>query len=331
VRTRNGHQLPCDWLDGIDSENTSTPIVIIIPGITGHSRSNYLCHLVKAINKTGKRVVVMPHPGMGDLQTITSPRLAVTYETTDLQDRIDAIHALYPNAHLQCFAYSLGACMLINYLGTVGENTPLASAVTVSNPFDILAVANYLQSYFLGRHLIDRHFTSVYRDTFIRNKELFVNAYQDKIDILGLEHAVSVFEFDEHFSRRAYGFSTLEEYYYVSSCIRNLSLVQIPMLVIHAADDPIAPLSVVPIDRLKSNPNIITAITEHGGHSGWLEGLIPWNRPAWVDRVACEWIDTILKHQVGEGKEKMNPTLIQKVEAKSNTSTERKRRYSGRK
>ena len=82
-----------------------------------------------------------------------------------------------------------------------------------------------------------------------------------------------------------------------------------------------APMSVVPVEKLKSNPNIITAITQHGGHSGWLEGMNPFNRaivaswqvylppltllrlgPAWVDRVACEWIDTILSHQISSPK-----------------------------
>jgi len=198
--------------------------------------------------------------------------------------------------------------MLINYLGEVGEDTPLASAITVSNPYDIGAVASYLKSYFLGRNLIDRHFTSVYRDTLFRHEELFTKAYSEWLDKDLLRTVSSVDEFDENFSIKAYGFNSVEEYYYVSSCFHNLHKVKIPLLVIHAADDPVAPISVVPVERLKSNPNIVTAITQHGGHSGWLEGMNPFNRPAWIDRVACEWIDTMIMHGP--------PSPIKKAQAK---------------
>ena len=41
-------------------------------------------------------------------------------------------------------------------------------------------------------------------------------------------------EWDLHFSLPAYGFDSIEEYYYVSSCVENLSKIKIPLLVIHA-------------------------------------------------------------------------------------------------
>lgn len=79
-------------------------------------------------------------------------------------------------------AYSLGACLLLNYLGKSGPRTPLKSAISISNPFNINTAVKFIRvlpslalcatltckSYFLGRHMIDRHFAWVYRDIFIK-------------------------------------------------------------------------------------------------------------------------------------------------------------------
>lgn len=159
--------------------------------------------------------------------------------------------------------------------------------------------------------MIDRHFAWVYRDIFVkyvylvylgikcssylqRNEEL-IKAVHPHVDSGQIRRISSVTEFDTYFSTAAYGFASLEEYYEVSSCVQSIPAIAVPLLVLHADDDPVVPKDALPLDALRANPNILTAITDHGGHSSWLEGTYPFTRPAWVDRVAVEWLHAVAK------------------------------------
>lgn len=128
----------------------------------------------------------------------------------------------------------------------------------------------------------------------LRNEPL-IKAIHPHVDEHKIRRVSSVTEFDTHFSTAAYGFASLEEYYEVSSCDQNIPTVAIPLLVLHADDDPVVPKEAVPLHFLGANPHILTAITDHGGHSSWMEGYYPFSRPAWVDRVALEWLEAVGK------------------------------------
>jgi predicted alpha/beta-fold hydrolase len=43
----------------------------------------------------------------------------------------------YPDSTLYAAGWSLGANILVNYLGEQGPDTPLAAAVSMCNPFDL--------------------------------------------------------------------------------------------------------------------------------------------------------------------------------------------------
>lgn len=46
----------------------------------------------------------------------------------------------------------------------------------------------------------------------------------------------------------------------------------IPLLVVQAADDPIAPAEAIPRQALAANPNCLLVVTPSGGHLGWCSG-----------------------------------------------------------
>ena len=60
-----------------------------------------------------------------------------------------------------------------------------------------------------------------------------------------------------------------------------------PTLIVHSEDDPICPVSAMPLGEMASNPHLLTAITRHGGHMGYTAGLSP---------LAHTWTDRLLVH-----------------------------------
>jgi predicted alpha/beta-fold hydrolase len=43
------------------------------------------------------------------------------------------------------------------------------------------------------------------------------------------------------------------------------------LLCLNALDDPIAAPECIPYDEIKTNPNVVLATTDYGGHIGWFE------------------------------------------------------------
>lgn len=81
-------------------------------------------------------------------------------------------------------------------------------------------------------------------------------------------------------------------YYDDASSKRLIDQVAVPLLVLNAADDPIAHGEGIPTHIAKSNDKVFFGITKEGGHVAWCEGLWPaWG--SWESRVVPEFFDAI--------------------------------------
>ncbi|MCH83645.1 embryogenesis-associated protein EMB8-like, partial [Trifolium medium] len=121
------------------SDDESTPIVILIPGLTSDSSSPEL--RVQGSNpgeaKRGWKVVVSNHRGFGGVP-ITSDCFYNSGWTEDTRTVVNYLHKENPRAPLFIVGTSIGANILVKYLGEDGENTPVAGAVAVCSPWDLL-------------------------------------------------------------------------------------------------------------------------------------------------------------------------------------------------
>jgi len=57
--------------------------------------------------------------------------------TCILSQVIDHVRRRYPASTMFAAGWSLGANILVNYLGEQGSDTPLEAAVSMCNPFDL--------------------------------------------------------------------------------------------------------------------------------------------------------------------------------------------------
>mmetsp|Transcript_33414 Transcript_33414/g.30407 ORF Transcript_33414/g.30407 Transcript_33414/m.30407 type:complete len:141 (+) Transcript_33414:874-1296(+) len=67
--------------------------------------------------------------------------------------------------------------------------------------------------------------------------------------------------------------------------------IKIPILCLHAKDDPIARHDIIPFSKIKQNSKIIFAETNHGSHICWFEGLIP---KRWYPKPTLEFLENHL-------------------------------------
>ena len=72
------------------TKKTSKPIVVVAPGLTGGSNSNYITNLVNYGEKLGYIMVVVNNRGNSDTQ-LTSPELGIMEYNYELEQAIDRI------------------------------------------------------------------------------------------------------------------------------------------------------------------------------------------------------------------------------------------------
>jgi len=110
--------------------------------------------------------------------------------------------------------------------------------------------------------------------------------------------ALSIRELDEALTRRQYGYESVDDYYAAASSDQRLPLIDAPLLLLNAFDDPIVPgLSLLSaIERSRANPSCLFAVTSHGGHLGWADrdDSFPWGGSGWVERASLGFLEAAL-------------------------------------
>ncbi|CAH2245204.1 phospholipase ABHD3 isoform X1 [Pelobates cultripes] len=155
ISTADGGQISLDWTDSGDSscfpDGSKRPTIIFLPGLTGNSRQTYILHLVRQASGDGYRSVVFNNRGFG-CEKLLTPRTFCAANTEDLSLVVGHVRSLYPAAPLLAVGVSLGGMMLLNYLATTGNDSPLCAAVCISSPWNVFVSTQSLEqplNYFL--------------------------------------------------------------------------------------------------------------------------------------------------------------------------------------
>ena len=100
-----------------------TPIVVIIPGIGGHSEKDYIKSFAPHVAE--KYITyIYNHPGNGNTK-LNTHEVHIAGDVNDLKLVFDFIKKEHPNSKMISVGISLGGNLLALYLGSFGKNTPL--------------------------------------------------------------------------------------------------------------------------------------------------------------------------------------------------------------
>lgn len=255
------------------------PLVFLLHGLCGCSRSPYILSLQDMLRRHGHDSVAMNLRGCSGEPN----RLARAYHSGATEDVEEVIARLLQQENgrpLAMVGYSLGANMLVKWLAETPLSGHVRSAVSVSNPFDLLKcsremvkgrLSRFYGDYFLYRLVLDleRKKHAFRRPGWTR--ELAV------LEALGdTDPLRDIWDFDERITAPLHGFADAADYYRQCSSARFLAGVTVPLLVIHACNDPIIPVSSLPPETAAPD-NIRWAISPGGGHVGFAaRGCLDW-------------------------------------------------------
>jgi len=287
--TPDGDFLDLDWLverAGEPSADTrpGAPLVVILHGLEGSSRSHYVSGLLRETAGLGLDGVVLNFRSCsGELNRVE--RLYHSGETSDLDWVIAALLARDPARRIGLVGVSLGGNVALKWLGERGVDAPapVVAAAAISTPFDLAACAGVL----------DRGFArALYTSDFLRTMKAKIRAkaslFDGRVDVARALRARTFTEYDRAVTAPLYGFVDERDYWTRSSSRRYLATIRRPCLLISAVNDPFMPASSLPHEAVAASPWLEALFPAEGGHAGFLEGAL--GRRSWAERRALAFL-----------------------------------------
>lgn len=262
VVLEDGDFIDLDWTAPCDG-----PIVLVLHGLGGSIKSNYVQGMIRAIALRGWQGVVMNFRGCSGEPNLL-PRGYHVGETGDLNMIVKLIKQRFPTRPLLGVGYSLGGNVLLKWLGEMGHSSPMIAAVAVSVPFDVYRTVKSLNNG-LSRLYQWWFMRGMRRNVMEKAKWVALPANHQKI-----KRTTAIEDFERIITVPTYGFTTVEDYYAQTSCIRYLKDITVNTLILHAEDDPL----LNDLDWLKKMtlPEKMTVeLSESGGHLGFISGNSP--------------------------------------------------------
>ena len=139
----DGDFVDLDWL----GKDNTKPLVIILHGLEGSIKSSYAKGMISALEKSGFQAVFMHFRGCSGEHN----KLIKSYhagETNDFEYVLQAMRKRNPSVPLAAIGFSLGANVLLKYLGATQNANPLCCAVAISTPFELNRCSDRIQNGF---------------------------------------------------------------------------------------------------------------------------------------------------------------------------------------
>ena len=268
-----------DWweVDGVAEEDRKNlPIVILVPGLTGSSESEYLKRTGKVFHEKKFRVVAYNPRGRGGNPLITPFLYSVGY-TEDFRRAVAHIRSTNPDSpYIFAVGYSLGSNYLAKYIAEEGENCLLSAACCLGGFIDCMTTSNALESTFFGR-IFDSLLVRMVKPLAMENATILREA-PHWYDFEGLKKAKTMAQFDGCMISKSFGFSSASDYYRWSSSGLILHQIRIPVFFAFAENDPVCPGTKVRPDNFQASEYLMMCLTKNGGHSmDWVDNYLePW-------------------------------------------------------
>jgi uncharacterized protein len=247
------------------------PLVVLIHGLSGCEDSFYLRKSAAHLLSLGFPVLRLNLRGAGP----SRGHCRFQYHagaSEDFAHTLDALPSPLTRAGVVAVGYSLGANMLLKYLGEHGSRARVRAAVAISAPLDLAATSRRMM----------RRRNAIYQFYLLRDMRR--ESTTPSADLTAREHAAivasrSIWEFDHSFTAPRNGYNGAEDFYERNAALRFLDGIAVPTLIIHALDDPWIPPDAYLAYDWRRNPNVVPLITPRGGHVGFQgrDRRVPWH------------------------------------------------------
>ncbi len=285
-----------DFLD-LDWRGEGTgPLVLLVHGLTGSSRSPYILGMEEALQRKGFRTVAFNFRGCSGSMNNTS-RCYHSGETGDIGFVYRHLRTREPGVPIGVVGFSLGGNVILKWLGEMSWRADLFAAAAVSVPMLLHLCASRM----------DQGWSRVYRDRLLRELKDYIARKRNHLHNIGrviearrveglgdLSTIRSFWDYDRCVVAGLYDFRDAEDYYRRSSSRQFLRSVRVPTLIVQAADDPFMTDGVIPgPDELSEAVRLDVAPA--GGHVGFIAGMWPIHPRFWLEERIPEFMEEHLR------------------------------------
>lgn len=273
LRDGTGDKLACT-LDRPLVPAKGKPLTILVHGLTGSQESSCIVNMARCLLDAGERVLRLNLRGAGPSRATCGGQYYAG-RSQDLRALLANLPAELKAEGLRAVGYSLGAAMLLKYLGEEGEAAPLLAAAAVCAPLDLSATCRRMlerRNYLYHRHLLaGMKIEATASGARLQERE--------RSAILG---ARTIWEYDEVFIAPRHGFAGAEDYYERCKPVRFMADIRVPTLVMGALDDPWIPGALYSRYDWTANGALLPLLPLRGGHVGFhgSASRIPWSDQA---------------------------------------------------
>lgn len=285
--TEDDDFLDLDFLEPVPENGAPEPraTVLFLHGLEGSSRAKYILGMMANAAESGWRGVALNFRSCsGEINR--QPRFYHSGETGDLDWVLGQLRGRYAKHPLFVVGFSLGGNVLLKWLGEKGVKADLRvqAAVAISVPFDLGIAA----------HRIDSGFGKIYGNNFLPTlKQKLLEkeqTYPGLLDRNLVKQVKSYIDFEDQLFAPIHHFSSAEAYWRLCSAKYFIDGIRCPTLILHAEDDPFLPGSELPMAQLRHSSFLKLELSAKGGHTGFVEGLVPWRVSYWSESQTMQFL-----------------------------------------
>lgn len=262
---------------------------VLVHGLEGSSNSGYIRSLSRDLLAAHFAIHRFNMRSCGGTEHL-APSNYHAGQTSDLRHVIETIASEHRQQPIVLIGYSLGGNASLKLAGELGRTSLLAGVCAVSTPIDLEACADRLNT--RSNTVYQRRFLKALKDRIRRRHQ----SQPEHYDLSHLPKLRSIWDFDEAYTSKLFGFGTARNYFRTQSSRNFLQDIAIPCLMIQAKDDPMIPYEVyeAALPTIRANPNIRFLPFETGGHVGFLAKENP---RFWIDPIITEWAVEIVRNK----------------------------------
>jgi predicted alpha/beta-fold hydrolase len=253
-----------DFLDLEWSGHAGQRLAVLSHGLEADMHAAYMLGMAASLMRRGWDVLRWNFRGCGG----TPNRLLRMYHSGATDD-LDAVlcHAIgsHPAQSIDLVGFSLGGNLVLKYLGERrGQLTPrLHRAVAISVPCDLACSSRQLARP-ANRIYMQRFLTALRAKLFEKRRR-----FPDQLDLTGIERIRSFQDFDDRFTAPIHGFRDAEDYWQRCSSRQFLNDIEIPALMVNAANDPFLGPGCFPREEAERGGCFQFECPAEGGHVGF--------------------------------------------------------------
>jgi predicted alpha/beta-fold hydrolase len=260
LELEDGDFLDLDWLNPGQRR-----LLIVSHGLEGHSRRPYVAGLARAASRRGWSVLAWNFRGCsGELNRL--PRFYHSGASEDLAAVVEHAVQTHRFKSIAVAGFSLGGNLTLKYLGEHHPSSAaIAAGVALSTPCDLAASSAAMEA----AHV--RPYMARFQRDILRKWALKRTLFPGLIPEIDPRRQRTFRQIDNTFTAPMHGFADAEEYWRRCSANAFLPFIQVPTLILNAADDPFLAPNCFPRELANRSSRIHLEVPHHGGHVGFMD------------------------------------------------------------